>query len=145
MFTKFNFYSPKNTFFLMILNVKEVNSFKYLTLKTKFGGVNIKKYYPEVNINPALLAMEEAVNFSLHFQSTPKVNFKNSSLKLRLFPESHPTGIYLLKVNNRNTRTRCEIWSKLTLKTPVRRRKYLNPSLEWIKNKQQKSYFSNSS
>ena len=27
-------------------------------------------------------------------------------------------GIYLLKVNNRNTRTRCKICSKLTLKTP---------------------------
>ena len=26
--------------------------------------------------------------------------------------------IYLLKVNNRNTRTRCEICSKLTIKTP---------------------------
>ena len=32
-----------------------------------------------------------------------------------------PTGIYLLKVNNRNTRTRCEICSKLTIKTPERR------------------------
>ena len=29
------------------------------------------------------------------------------------------TGIYLLKVNNRNTRTRCEICSKLTIKTPM--------------------------
>ena len=29
-------------------------------------------------------------------------------------------GIYLLKVNNRNTRTRCEICSKLTIKTPER-------------------------
>ena len=28
-----------------------------------------------------------------------------------------PAGIYLLKVNNRNTRTRCEICSKLTIKT----------------------------
>ena len=27
-------------------------------------------------------------------------------------------GIYLLKVNNRNTRTRCEICSKLTIKAP---------------------------
>ena len=26
-----------------------------------------------------------------------------------------PFGIYLLKVNNRNTRTRCEICSKLTI------------------------------
>ena len=33
---------------------------------------------------------------------------------------SYPVGIYLLKVNNRNTRTRCEI-SNLTIKTPERR------------------------
>ena len=32
-----------------------------------------------------------------------------------------PVGIYLLKVNNRNTRTRSEICSKLTIKTPKRR------------------------
>ena len=31
-----------------------------------------------------------------------------------------PAGIYLLKVNNRNTRTRCEICLKLTIKTPER-------------------------
>ena len=31
-----------------------------------------------------------------------------------------PVGICLLKVNNRNTRTRCEICSKLTIKTPER-------------------------
>ena len=30
-------------------------------------------------------------------------------------------GIYLLKVNNRKTSTRCKICSKLTLKTPERR------------------------
>ena len=29
-------------------------------------------------------------------------------------------GIYLLKINNRNTRTMCEISSKLTIKTPER-------------------------
>ena len=32
-----------------------------------------------------------------------------------------PAGIYLLKVNNRNTRTRCEICSKLTIKIIERR------------------------
>ena len=32
-----------------------------------------------------------------------------------------PVGIYLLKVNNRNTRTRYETCSKLTIKTPERR------------------------
>ena len=33
-----------------------------------------------------------------------------------------PVGIYIFKVNNRNTRTRCQICSKLTIKTPERRR-----------------------
>ena len=32
-----------------------------------------------------------------------------------------PADIYLLKVNNRNTRTRCEICSKLTIKKPEQR------------------------
>ena len=31
-----------------------------------------------------------------------------------------PVGIYLLNVNNRNTRTSCEVCSKLTIKTPER-------------------------
>ena len=38
---------------------------------------------------------------------------------LRSFP--NPAGIYLLKVNNRNTRARCEICLKLKLKTPKER------------------------
>ena len=33
----------------------------------------------------------------------------------------YPTGIYLLKVNKRNTRARGEICSKLTIKKPTRR------------------------
>ena len=33
----------------------------------------------------------------------------------------YPAGIYLLKVNNRNTRIRCEICPKLTIKIPERR------------------------
>ena len=33
----------------------------------------------------------------------------------------YPAGIYLLKVNNKNTRTRYEICSKLTIKTSERR------------------------
>ena len=34
---------------------------------------------------------------------------------------SIPAGNYLPKVNNKNTRTRCEICSKLTIKIPERR------------------------
>ena len=32
-----------------------------------------------------------------------------------------PANIYLFKVSNRNTRERCEICSKLTIKSPERR------------------------
>ena len=33
----------------------------------------------------------------------------------------HPAGICLLNVNNKNSRRRCEVCSKLTRKTPERR------------------------
>ena len=33
----------------------------------------------------------------------------------------YPAGNYMLKINNRNTRARCEICSKLTIKTPEQR------------------------
>ena len=32
--------------------------------------------------------------------------------------KGHPVGIYIFKVNNINTRTKFEICSKLTIKTP---------------------------
>ena len=41
-----------------------------------------------------------------------------------------PVGIYLLKVNNKNTRTKCEICSKLTIKTPDRRCSNLTVNFE---------------
>ena len=33
----------------------------------------------------------------------------------------NPAGIYLLKINNGNSRTRCEICSEFTIKTPEQR------------------------
>ena len=42
-------------------------------------------------------------------------------LKVRVEKRFYPAVIYLLKVNNRNTRTRSDICSKLTIKTPGRR------------------------
>ena len=44
-------------------------------------------------------------------------NFKQRQQTATIY---FPDGIYLLKVNNRNTRTRCEICSKLRIKTPER-------------------------
>ena len=40
-----------------------------------------------------------------------------------LYAALMPAGIYLLKVNNRNIRARCEICSELTIKIPGRRQR----------------------
>ena len=59
-----------------------------------------------------------------------KLSFRKKYIKNFLWETSRfslhvllpiPAGIYPLKVNNRNTRTRCEICSKLTINTPERR------------------------
>ena len=51
--------------------------------------------------------------------------FINDRMHLLLYHPSCQLGcqldIYLFKVNNKNTRKRCEICSKLTIKTPERR------------------------
>ena len=44
-----------------------------------------------------------------------------SMLNFLFCVNDNPVGIYLLKVDIRNTRTRCEICSELTIKTPERR------------------------
>ena len=43
---------------------------------------------------------------------------------LRNFEKQLPVGIYIFKVNNRNTKTRCEICSKLTVKTSEQRQRH---------------------
>ena len=58
----------------------------------------------------------------------------------------YPAGIYLPKVNNRNTRTTCETYSKLTIKIPER---YQHVTACWVnapllfekKSQPQKSFF----
>ena len=50
----------------------------------------------------------------------------DSFIPLQIYP---PAGIYLLQVNNRNAKTRCEICSELIIKTPERRTPYSNVSI----------------
>ena len=59
-------------------------------------------------------------------QNFIRLNFylKNSKKAFHFFRIlflENTADIYLLKVNSRDTRTRCEICSKLTIKTPERR------------------------
>ena len=51
---------------------------------------------------------------------TVSVNFIFSMLHY-ISQRNNPASSYMFKVNNRNTGTRCEICSKLTIKTPKRR------------------------
>ena len=51
----------------------------------------------------------------------PISRFGLSHLLKHKFKFSYPAGIYLLKLNNRNTRRRYAISLKLTIKTPERR------------------------
>ena len=60
-----------------------------------------------------LLLMQFAKNNEYYLKALKNTHVLNK--------EGYQADIYLLKVNNRNTRTRCEICSKLTIKIPERR------------------------
>ena len=47
-------------------------------------------------------------------------NYRAILSKWTITTKAFPAGNYMFKVNNRNTRTRCEICSKLRIKTPER-------------------------
>ena len=45
---------------------------------------------------------------------------KKKNTAMAAYSRMHPAGDYMFKVNNRNTRTKYEICSKLTIKMPER-------------------------
>ena len=57
-------------------------------------------------------------DFSLYSSYKKVKEFISDMIKI-LRKRKNPVGIYLLKVNNRNTRTRCYICSNLTLRVPL--------------------------
>ena len=63
-------------------------------------------------------------NFYLEFQKSAVSPLKKQThqhpphKKTDFTAPPYPAGNYMFKINNRNTRTRCEICSKLTIKTP---------------------------
>ena len=64
----------------------------------------------------------EAQVFSCEFCEISKITFfDRTPLMSASHSSSYPADIYLLKVNNRSTRTRCEVCSKLIKKIPERR------------------------
>ena len=68
-------------------------------------------------INPTLMRNMKRVGCNAWHKKNCIDNFLYHFHKIFI---CFPAGSYMLKVNNRKTRTRCEICSKLTIKTPER-------------------------
>ena len=82
---------------------------------------DITKYRNEVNFKFVPTTMKRNKLDLKKGGCIQKIRLQNISGWLLVYP----ANIYLLKVNNRNTRKRCEICSKLTMKTPERRHWHL--------------------
>ena len=63
-------------------------------------------------------AAAAAFNDSFQKPLTDDVVYPFESMQINKEATRNPAGIYVLKVNNRNTGKRCEVCSKLTIKTP---------------------------
>ena len=90
------------------------------TLKSETGYRSYLHYFPF-----ALMKSYMLIKLSfLYFQNIPTpFTLLLIPLEIRFheFSRWFPAGIYLFRVKNRNSRTICEICSKLTIKTPERR------------------------
>ena len=60
-------------------------------------------------------------SLAFDWSSLTPIDANISPSSTRNINSTMPASNYMFKVNNRNTRTRCEICSKLTIKTPERR------------------------
>ena len=70
---------------------------------------------------PISLDVLTYLNLNLIRGTVKCLHEKKSNYWVLVIITSNPAGIYLLKVNNRNTRTRCKICLKLTIKIPEQR------------------------
>ena len=79
-----------------------------------------------VRVHGLVICYYYFIFFILLLSWTERVPTRVRKSKTNTFDESiNPAGIYLLKVNNRSTRARCKICSKLTIKTPKRRQQII--------------------
>ena len=75
---------------------------------------NILRGFPTTKDKQKKFGTEGFKYFSVHFVLSQKVFCYSLGETFLTFP----AGIYLFEDNNGNTRTMCEICSKLTIKTP---------------------------
>ena len=92
-----------------------------------FNQVTHVKLVKEIGLSVSKLGLRSVtfhrrIQFSIHMGEVENTEILgNIEMKWNIGLPYFPAGIYLLKVYNRNTRTRCEICSKLPIKTSERR------------------------
>ena len=105
--------------------LNDVRIVQNLMMPILFSSINSKKNFLEISISTRSLVAETPWVTMLYTTSSRQscaVHFCTVNLKWSYFIKSYYlVSIYLLKVNNRTTRTRYEICSKLTVKTLERR------------------------
>ena len=99
---------------------RSVTHFKHniLSLRSLTSFLSDKNY--RTGVNQALESFFQKIQFTEILKTL-----------LNKFWKVFPVGNYILKVNDRNTRSRCELCSKLTIKTP-RRRHVFNVNFDHI-------------
>ena len=119
----------KNSFFVEHLTVHY--TFSKFYVMTEFSG---RLWVQNWHYSYFLCHCFGFLHACFHIEVFSKCNFRSSTTLIVSSPSNllwklwtwvfliFPAGIYLLKVNDRNTRIKCEICSKLTIKILERRR-----------------------
>ena len=99
-------------------DIKFIKSYKVDRLIPTFTNINLSIKSNSYKLKQRIVRIAMKKEISTMKKKVQKRDIRKISSQLK---QILPTGIYLFKVNNKNTRTRCEICSKLTIKTPERR------------------------
>ena len=93
----------------------------FLWFNDLFLGGSIYEPPGSLRVNGKYSILQRSVNEETGIPAVLECIDKDLHVNLT-YKGCNPVGIYMVKVNNRNTRIRCEICLKLTIKTPERRR-----------------------
>ena len=125
------FFTPYSS--VSIVNFEQENAVWEGSCSSALSRHDEYKHHPKLVLKKFSLSNKNAlIKISIVYNDSELLHLSSETLGLKatlvlqllamfhvksfLSHSIHPVGIYLLKVNNRNTKTRCEICSKLTIK-----------------------------
>ena len=105
--------------FLVFQNFCQNSVFSIIKLNLKFTFIDL--LYKSVDYMQRTFVVNGLKVNLFCLKLNKMVFYSNYHFFYHKFFWSHPADNYMFEVNNRNTITRCEIGSKVTIKTPERR------------------------